>query len=199
MWKQVEPLVQFLDAGPPQQAGPKRARSHEHMLEPLVNDPQLVDRPEQPLKPRFRHQRRHAERPHLFGVEAETSGKFCPRESRGHRGTGSRRDRVDFPGSHAQSFATSRHGWRRGDHPIGLAKCHPREGPTGPHGQMADEPHRGHQQLHDGSWPGLRATPGEDRIGSSQLEPAGQLNQSHDSSRVDGGPRREPVDGHARM
>ena len=66
-----------------------------------MHDAQLVDRPEQPLQLRFRHERRHAECPDFLGVEAKASGKLGPRQPLGWCRTGRRRDRVDLHRRHA--------------------------------------------------------------------------------------------------
>ena len=60
------------------------------MLESLMHGPQLLDRPEEPFQPRFRHQRRHTKRPELVGVEAQTGRQIRAGDPRWGRRIGRR-------------------------------------------------------------------------------------------------------------
>ena len=98
MRKKMQPFGDLLHPGPPQHAGPQWPGSDEHVFKSLMHDSKLVNRPEQPLQFRFRHQRRHAERPDLLGVEAEPSGKLDSRKSLCRCRIGGWRDRLDLHG-----------------------------------------------------------------------------------------------------
>ena len=51
MLKKMKSFGEVLHTSPPQRPGPQRSGSHEHMFEPAVHDPQLIDRPQQPFEP----------------------------------------------------------------------------------------------------------------------------------------------------
>ena len=138
--KHVEPLAHLLHAGPTQEPRSLRPRADEPVLEPPMDDSQLVDGPQQPLVPCLRFERRHAERPERVGIEAEADREFGPCHPRRRRGVGRRRNRDDPVGRHVEVAAAAGDGRRPGDHEVGPPQAPAGETVAGRTAQLAGEP-----------------------------------------------------------
>ena len=169
-----QPLGAMLEPGTAADAGEVGTGADEDMLEPPVDDTELIDRPQEPVDVGRRIEWGDTERPHRIRAESEAGRHLPARQAIPGDRFDPRWHDVDRRFQNPRQPAGLGHAGRRRDDAVGLSQAPGLE--PGP-GEKADDGHdrrTGSNPTGSGSNRHLPTSPGDDRSGADLADEPGQ-------------------------
>ena len=165
-WKDKQPLGAMLEPGAPPHPGEEGAGADDDMLEPLVNDTELVDGPQEPIDVGRGLEWGDTERPHRVRAEPEAGRHLTARQATPGDRFDPRNHKVDRRFQHPRPTARTRHAGRRRDDPVGLSQAPSLEPVPGRKSDDGDDHRTSGNPTGGGGNRHLPSSPGNDRTGA---------------------------------
>ena len=168
-------LGAVLEPGAPPHPGEEGAGADDHMLEPLVNDPELVDGPQKPIDVGRGLEWGDTERPHGVGAKPEAGRHLTARQATPGDRFDPRNHKVDRRFQHPRPTAGPRHAGRRRDDPVGLSQAPSLEPGPGCDTDDGNDHRTSSKPTGGGGNRHLPPSPGDDRTGADRPDQPSQF------------------------